>query len=108
MKDSVLELRDNLLTYFAVISSFAPVVWPLSKARWILRSSFESLRNVLLGKKRDCEAAASLNPCSQLSSYEVILGVKIYTTGILSCILETSQIGQEYSRETLYPGVEVP
>lgn len=61
-----------------------------------------------LKKKRDCEAAASLNPCSQLSSYEVILGLKIYTTGILSCILERSQIGQEYSREMLYPGVEVP
>lgn len=32
--------------------SLAPVVWPLSKARRMLRSSFESLRNVLRRKWR--------------------------------------------------------
>lgn len=90
--------------------SLTLVVWLLSKARRMLWSSFESLRNVLLGKQR---LWGSSQPQS-LFSIIIIRGdsrPQIYNTAIhmcKMCTLERSQVGQKYSRETFYPGVEVP
>lgn len=90
--------------------SLAPVVWPLSKARRMLRSSFESLRNVLRRKWR----LSGSSQRQSLFSINIMRGDcrhQIYSAAILSCnmcIVERGQIRRKHSRETFQPGVEVP
>lgn len=62
-------------------------------------------------KNRDCEAAASLHPWSQLSSYEVIPGVR-FILQQCSRALAAHWRGARWDEWTptqmFYPGVEVP